>query len=108
MTMNKKSPIPAGAQRSTTLALSLVAGLALFLTCPGLSYGQEPTHLVTGPGLVAGGLADGELLLGELNCVGCHQAPPRVKEALFVKQPPLLGHVGDRITANYLRSFLND
>ena len=49
---------------------------------------------MTGPGLAAGGLADGELLLGELNCVGCHQAPPAVKESLFVKQPPLLGQGG--------------
>lgn len=108
MTTNNKFPTLPGSQRSVAITAALLAGAVLSFACSGLSYGQEPAHLVTGPGLAAGGLADGELLLGELNCVGCHQAPARVKDALFVKQPPLLGHVGDRITPNYLRSFLND
>ena len=104
MTTTNKLPVLPGLQRSA----AFLAAAVLSVACSGISYGQEPAHLVTGPGLAAGGLADGELLLGELNCVGCHQAPPAVKESLFVKQPPLLGHVGDRITPNYLRSFLND
>ncbi|MEC7775728.1 MAG: PA14 domain-containing protein, partial [Planctomycetota bacterium] len=104
MTTTNKLPALPGPQRSA----AFLAAAVLSVACSGISYGQEPAHLVTGPGLAAGGLADGELLLGELNCVGCHQAPPAVKESLFVKQPPLLGHVGDRITPNYLRSFLND
>ena len=108
MTMNRKSPVFPRARRAAPLAFSLIAGLALFFAGQAPSFGQDPAHLVTGPGLAAGGLGDGGLLLGELNCVGCHQAPAAVKEGLFVKQPPLLGHVGDRITPNYLRSFLND
>ena len=70
--------------------------------------GREPYHLVTGPGLAAGGLAEGEMLLGELNCVGCHSASEQTRAGLFVKQPPLLGDVGDRITPNYLRDFLHN
>ena len=108
MTANNNIPYSCGPCLCATMASVLSAGLALFFACCGISYGQEPSHLLTGPGLAAGGLADGEMLLGELNCVGCHQAEGKVREALFVKQPPLLGHAGDRITPNYLRAFLDD
>ena len=81
-------------------------GLSLILACP--LAGQESSVIVTGPGLEVGGHSEGEMLLGELNCVGCHQADQKVQDGIFVKQPPLLGDVGDRITPNYLRAFLND
>ena len=88
------------------VALSAVLVFAFVLT--GQLPGQEATSLVTGPGLEVGGFSEGEMLLGELNCVGCHRASDQVKDGLFVKQPPLLGDAGDRITPNYLRAFLDD
>ena len=108
MTMSNKFPASCGLRRSAPMALALSAGLALFFSCCGISYGQEPSHLLTGPGLSAGGLAEGEMLLGELNCVGCHVASNEVRGRIFAKQPPLLGDVGDRITPNYLRDFLDN
>ena len=108
MTMSNKFPASCGLRRSATMASALSAGLALFFSCCGISYGQEPSHLLTGPGLTAGGLAEGEMLLGELNCIGCHAASNEVRGRIFAKQPPLLGDVGDRITPNYLRDFLDN
>ncbi|MEE3199208.1 MAG: PA14 domain-containing protein, partial [Planctomycetota bacterium] len=83
-----------------------ILGFAIISAAP--LGGQDAPSLVTGPGLEVGGLSEGEMLLGELNCVGCHEAGDQVKDSLFVKQPPLLGDVGDRITPNYLRAFLED
>ena len=88
--------------------LMLLVYFLCALSCPSALFCADPSHLVTSPGLSAGGLSEGELLLGELNCVGCHQADEKTRAGLFVKQPPLLGHVGDRITPNYLRAFLTD
>jgi cytochrome c2 len=48
---------------------------------------------------------DGQLLLGELGCVACHQAG-MVADHLTVKQAPRLAEVGARITPAYLRAFL--
>ena len=49
---------------------------------------------------------DGLTLLGELNCVGCHQAEDAVAKGLLTKQPPILSEVGGRVTPQYLRRFL--
>ena len=87
-------------------AFLAILGFAIISAAP--LGGQDAPSLVTGPGLEVGGLSEGEMLLGELNCVGCHEAGDQVKDSLFVKQPPLLGDVGDRITPNYLRAFLED
>ena len=108
MTMSNKIPASCGLRRSVTMASALSAGLVLFFACCGISYGQEPSHLLTAPGLTAGGLAEGEMLLGELNCVGCHVTSNEVRGRIFAKQPPLLGDVGDRVTPNYLRDFLDN
>jgi len=108
MTMSNKIPASCGLRRSVAMASALSAGLVLFFACCGISYGQEASHLLTGPGLTAGGLAEGEMLLGELNCVGCHVTSNEVRGRIFAKQPPLLGDVGDRVTPNYLRDFLDN
>ncbi len=91
-------------RKGVLVSTILVSAIILTLEMPA----QEAPSLVTSPGLEAGGLSEGEMLLGELNCVGCHKVSDQVKENLFVKQPPLLGDVGDRITPNYLRAFLED
>src|SRR5436305_10581380 len=48
----------------------------------------------------------GELLLGELNCVACHQADATIKRRLASKQAPVLGQ--EAITPQYLRKFLSN
>jgi mono/diheme cytochrome c family protein len=47
--------------------------------------------------------AAGRLLLGELGCASCHQAPGAANK----RQAPVLDHVGGRVRASYLRQFLS-
>ncbi|MFL5343139.1 MAG: PA14 domain-containing protein [Gemmataceae bacterium] len=49
--------------------------------------------------------AGGRLLLGELNCVGCH-APGEKSPGR--KQAPVLDDVGGRVKVSFLRKFLDD
>lgn len=49
--------------------------------------------------------ASGQLLLGELNCVACHQAP---KASILAKQGPVLDNVGTRIRSAYFKKYLAD
>ncbi len=51
-------------------------------------------------------LAGGKLLLGELNCISCHQ--PAADAGLVRKQAPILDGVGGRVRASFLRAFLDD
>lgn len=55
--------------------------------------------------VLARGSGDGQLLLGEMGCVACHQAGSTA-DHLTVKQAPRLADVGARITPAYLRAFL--
>lgn len=50
----------------------------------------------------------GELLLGELNCVACHQASPEVRQRLDSRRAPLLGGEGPRLTPQFVRAYLAD
>jgi len=52
--------------------------------------------------VVEGGL----LLLAELNCTACHQAPKAWKERLAPKPAPSLGGVGSRVPADQLWQFI--
>ena len=47
----------------------------------------------------------GQLLLGELNCVSCHQTTER---SIARRQAPILDHVAARVRVGYLRKYLND
>jgi mono/diheme cytochrome c family protein len=49
----------------------------------------------------------GQLLLGELNCVSCHQ-PAAPLSSLTRKQAPVLDGVGSRVRRGFLRKFLSD
>jgi cytochrome c553 len=49
--------------------------------------------------------AAGQLLLGELNCVSCHQAG---EGTTIPKQAPVLDNVGTRIRAAYFKKYLAD
>lgn len=50
----------------------------------------------------------GEILIGEMNCVACHEAAPQVKERLDSRQSPKLGADGVKLTPQWLRAFLAD
>lgn len=53
-------------------------------------------------------LEGGLQLLGELNCVACHQADDTLIETIQPKQAPILSKVGERVRADYLRAYLAD
>lgn len=53
-------------------------------------------------------LAGGELLIGELGCVKCHQADGAFVANLDTKQAPVLTEVGKRVRPNWLVQYLND
>ena len=55
-----------------------------------------------------GTVEPGEILLGEMNCVACHEAAPAVKERLASRQSPRLGEQGSRLTPQWLRAFLEN
>jgi mono/diheme cytochrome c family protein len=50
----------------------------------------------------------GELLLGELNCLGCHAARSSILERVGRKKAPNLGDAGARMTPQYIREYLSD
>jgi mono/diheme cytochrome c family protein len=68
---------------------------------PPIVPGFERFH-ATGADAAKGG----RLLLGELNCVSCHQ-PDGGREAAR-KQAPVLDRVGQRVRRSYLRKLLRD
>ncbi|MFO1461338.1 MAG: c-type cytochrome [Verrucomicrobiota bacterium] len=48
----------------------------------------------------------GELLLGELNCVACHAAPPEISARLQSRTSPRLGAEGLRLTPQWIRTWI--
>lgn len=50
----------------------------------------------------------GQILLGELNCVACHQTDASVVAELSPKQPPILDQVGKRVHPEWLVRFLSN
>ncbi len=50
--------------------------------------------------------AGGRLLLGELNCTGCHEAGSSYLASLSSKQPPILDAIGERVHPEWLVDFL--
>ncbi|MDB4694950.1 DUF1080 domain-containing protein [Rubripirellula sp.] len=48
----------------------------------------------------------GRLLIGELNCVGCHEAGSGSFAGLSSKQPPLLDKIGERVHPEWLVDFI--
>lgn len=55
---------------------------------------------------VQGGVNVGELLIGELNCVACHQANESIEQRLSSKQGPLLGSGGIHLTPQFVQNLL--
>ncbi len=50
----------------------------------------------------------GEVLVGELNCVACHDANAAARDRLMSRQSPVLGDRGARLTPQWLRGYLRD
>ncbi|HEX4644547.1 MAG TPA: c-type cytochrome, partial [Verrucomicrobiae bacterium] len=51
-------------------------------------------------------LVPGEITLGEMNCVACHEATPAVAGRLASRQSPRLGQNGARLSPKWIRDFL--
>ncbi len=73
-----------------------------------LSFGAAGAAGFIQPSPLAPDVDPGEILLGELNCVACHDAPPAVRARLSSRGAPRLGHEGLRLTPNWLRQWLSD
>jgi mono/diheme cytochrome c family protein len=56
----------------------------------------------------SGDAVAGELLIGELNCLSCHEAEAAIKSRILSKQAPILDHVGLRVRPKFLREYLAD
>jgi mono/diheme cytochrome c family protein len=55
---------------------------------------------------VQGGVDVGELLIGELNCIACHQADESIQNRLASKQGPILGADGIHLTPQFIQNLL--
>lgn len=51
-------------------------------------------------------VAAGELFIGELNCLTCHQAEESVQSRISPKQAPILDHVGLRVRPEFLQAYI--
>ena len=81
---------------------------ALVLACVTASRSVARDQIEWNPGFAKAGLEKSELLLGELLCAECHQAPDAVRERIASKSAPYLGEVAARVSAAWLREFLVD
>ena len=50
----------------------------------------------------------GELLLGELQCVACHESDPASVDRIWVRQAPDLSAIGSRVTPKFLTDYLKN
>src|SRR5260221_462312 len=87
----------------TAMLVSIVLTRGVSLAPLQAQMNGVATGPATGP---LKGVRIGELLLGELNCIACHQASDPVKARLLSKDSPRLGEAGLRITPQYLRALL--
>src|SRR5258706_4089167 len=83
--------------------------LCFLLMAGSDALAAEPREIHPGFARVPDELVDpGDLLLGELNCVACHQAEAAVRARLASRQAPALGQPAFALTPQYLRKFLSD
>ena len=80
-------------------------GLSLLALAFGLGVPARGDGFV-GPLVRPPGVSEGELLLGELNCVACHSASPDVAKRLTSRSAPLLGAAGLRLTPQWMGAWL--
>lgn len=94
---------PAFARRSIACLIALFASSPT-LAAPATAPIVPGYHALKNSGKVAIA-AQGELLLGELNCVACHANGPQSR--VNPKGAPDLTEAGSRITPQYLRDYLS-
>lgn len=75
-----------------------VPGFDRFYTAPLLDLDEEviPVEAATG----------GRLLLGELNCLSCHDSSNDIKKVVSTKKAPVLDEIGGRARVEWLREFV--
>src|SRR5688572_12521061 len=80
------------------------------MTAAWLCLGSAFAEPIIGPQIErkAAARLDGELLIGELNCVACHKASDITLERLHTRSAPLLQDVGSRVTVQELRQWISD
>src|SRR5688572_11098261 len=61
-----------------------------------------------GAGSVSAEITPGEILISEMNCAACHEAPGALKVRLAARQAPKLGPEGVHPSPQWLREFLSD
>jgi len=100
----------------TRFRLTGAAGLLAAMSvacCDRPAHGDVPGPVIAGfqrfhaegeEGLASGG----RLLIGELNCTGCHAPAESFAGSPFSKPVPLLDEVATRVKPDYLRRFLTD
>jgi len=93
----------AGRAAAALIFWALVLGAILVTTPVRAQHGGAMIGPATGS---VPGIDPGELLLGELNCVACHEAEEGTKARLASRQAPRLGDGGLRVTPQFLRAFL--
>ncbi|MFO0867637.1 MAG: c-type cytochrome [Pirellulales bacterium] len=94
--------------RTTTLLLAVVSSTA------GAAEPTPPTQAIV-PGFArfyddaaSDAVEGGNLLLGELQCLGCHASESGRAGWPAAKKAPLLEHVGQRVRPEFIREFLRD
>ncbi|HRI12553.1 MAG TPA: c-type cytochrome [Verrucomicrobiota bacterium] len=73
-----------------------------------LLIAQAQAEGVELPAPRATGVDEGEILLGELNCLACHSAPEAISRRINSRGAPKLGTDGLRLTPHWLRDWLSD
>ncbi|MBI1903928.1 MAG: c-type cytochrome [Planctomycetia bacterium] len=96
----------------------IVAGMTLAALGAAFALMQVQTAFAAGPVVApyerlaadpkAGQAALGRLLLGELNCVACHEPPAAAAAHLAPKAAPILDQVGGRVRPEALRAMIAD
>lgn len=106
--------LAAGASRSDSIARNLMnvgllsrrgAGLLLLCLCASAARLEAAPRVAGFERFGKTDAAAGQLLLGELGCVACHQT---AEPFLLKRQAPNLDDVGARVKASYIKRFLAD
>ncbi len=99
--------------RERILRRLIVSAIAVACCIGSAAVAAESEAPPVVPGVVrlrdeakASAVEQGEVLLGELNCLACHAAPSQKR--VFTKGAPDLGHAGARLTPQYIRQYILD
>ena len=95
--------------RTRSLRLPSLICVVLLVACAGPAQSADSHPLIPGYERFFAASADasgGQLLLGELNCLSCHQASADAAKQVATKQAPILTDVGQRVRPEFLRAFL--